>query len=224
VRRKAKTIRRIGSALAALAVAGCVQQPIVHQPMTARPVIPEKAAAVSNGAIYQGRTAGLFEDRRARRVGDTLTVVLEENTRASKESSTTVSKSASVDYGIDSLAKLPQSALSSLGAAASSNNDFDGSGDSSSRNLFTGSVTVTVVEELPNGNLLVSGEKQVAINREVEFVRLSGVVNPVNITAQNTVSSTQIADARMEYRGAGPTNEAQIMGWLGRLFLSVMPF
>jgi flagellar L-ring protein precursor FlgH len=108
--------------------------------------------------------------------------------------------------------------------SASSDNTFEGKGDSASNNAFTGTIAVTVIEVLPNGNLLVSGEKQMNINQGGEFVRFSGVVNPMNVSAANSVSSTQVADARMEYKGTGYIDEAQTMGWLARFFLSVLPF
>ena len=107
--------------------------------------------------------------------------------------------------------------------AASSANTLDGKGESASNNDFTGTITVTVIEVLANGNLLVSGEKQVGINQGSEFIRFSGVVNPTAING-NTVSSVQVADARLEYRATGYIDEAQQMGWLSRFFLSVLPF
>jgi len=119
---------------------------------------------------------------------------------------------------------LPGKSLLGSNVAASSASAFEGKGDSASNNVFTGTVTVTVIEVLPNGNLLVSGEKQLGINQGSEFVRFSGIVNPASVSASNTVSSTQVADARIEYRGNGYIDEAQTMGWLGRFFLSVLPF
>ncbi len=105
-----------------------------------------------------------------------------------------------------------------------SSNTFAGKGDSASNNVFTGTITVTVIEVLNNGNLLVSGEKQIGINQGSEIVSFSGVVNPTMISAGNTVSSTQVADARVEYRGNGYMDEAQKMGWLHRIFMSINPF
>ena len=90
--------------------------------------------------------------------------------------------------------------------------------------MFTGSITVTVIEVLPNGNLLVSGEKQVSIAQGTEYIRLSGIVNPIFITPANSIASSQVADARIEYKESGSISEAQVMGWLARFFLSVLPF
>ena len=105
-----------------------------------------------------------------------------------------------------------------------SNNEFEGKGASGSDNTFTGTITLTVIEVLPNGNLFVSGEKQIGINQGSEFVRVSGIVNPINILPGNVVASTLLADARLEYRGTGYVDEAQNMGWLQRLYQVINPF
>ena len=110
----------------------------------------------------------------------------------------------------------------SLGAKGA--NNFSSKGDAANNNTFTGSMTATVIEVFPNGNLLVSGEKQVAIGHEQEYVRVSGVVNPSFIDTANTISSSKIADARIEYKSAGQISDSMVMGWLARFFLSVLPF
>lgn len=197
----------------------------VHQPMSVRPT-PAPAVSQDNGAIFQPGTARLvlFEDRRARFAGDTLMVILEERTNASKASSSQASRSGSTAIGVPSITRVPGANLEGLAVGATSDSTFDGSGNSAANNVFTGNVAVTVIEVYPNGNLLVSGEKQVSINSGTEYIRFSGVVNPVNVSAANTVSSTRVADARIEYKGRGYISEAQTMGFLQRLFLSVSPF
>ena len=119
---------------------------------------------------------------------------------------------------------MPLKSLQGLSLNGSSSSSFDGKGQSSSNNSFVGIITVTVIEVLPNGNLLVSGEKQIGINRSNEFIRFSGVVNPATIVSGNTVSSTQVADARIETRANGPLDEVQVVGWLQRFFHSYSPF
>jgi flagellar L-ring protein FlgH len=119
---------------------------------------------------------------------------------------------------------VPFRTLQGLSIVGNSSNKFAGQGASSSSNNFTGTITVTVIQVLGNGNMIVSGERQIGINQGSEFVRFSGVVNPTNIINGNTVSSTQVADARIEYRGNGYIDEAQTMGWLSRFFLTVAPF
>ncbi len=213
--------------LMAVVLAGCTTVPpvAVHQPMTARPV-PAAEAPGGNGSIYQAGYANrsLFEDRRARNVGDTLIIAINEKISASKKSSSTASRAGSSSMEVPLLGGLSAANILRTPLSSSSDNTFEGKGDSSANNAFTGTIAVTVIEVLPNGNLLVSGEKQMNINQGGEFVRFSGVVNPMNVSAANSVSSTQVADARMEYKGTGYIDEAQTMGWLARFFLSVLPF
>lgn len=197
----------------------------VHQPMTVRPPAVVQAT-VANGSIYQAAPSyrPLFEDRRARGVGDILTVNIVENTNADKKASSTANRSSENNFSVSSLAGLPGKSLLGANLGASSGFEFSGDGQSSSNNVFTGTITVTVTEVLPNGNLVVSGEKQVGIGQGSEFIRFSGVVNPVTISGANSVNSVQVADARVEYRGNGQIDSAQVMGWLTRFFLTVLPF
>ncbi|MEI7969950.1 MAG: flagellar basal body L-ring protein FlgH [Betaproteobacteria bacterium] len=215
-------------ALATVITAGCgmtTPSTSVHQPMSVRPP-PAATASQDNGSIYQAGTArlALFEDRRARFVGDTLMVIVEERTNASKKSSSAANRTGEVSVAIPTLTRAPGANLVGMDVAASSDSTFEGGGNSAANNVFTGNVAVTVIEVYPNGNLLVSGEKQITLNNGTEYIRFSGVVNPVNLSAANTVSSTRVADARLEYKGKGYITEAQNMGFLQRLFLSISPF
>jgi len=210
----------------ASALAGCASVPPtnVHQPMSVRPQ-PRPDLAFNNGGIFQqSASRPLFEDRRARFVGDTLVVNIVENTQATIKGNTSAEKTGAINSSVTALAGVPGKTFQGLNAQASSSNTFDGKGESGGSNVFTGTMTATVIEVLPNGNLLVSGEKQVAIGQGQEFIRVSGVVNPYQITASNTVNSSQMADARIEYKSSGIINEAQVMGWLARFFLTFLPF
>jgi len=226
-----QTLAAAGMALALLAACATTPPASVHQPMSARPA-PHPQPAQANGAIYQAQHAGqsgysyrpLFEDRRARAVGDILTININETTAASKKSGSTAARTGSSSMSVTGLAGLPGKGLLGSNLGANSASTFEGKGDSASNNAFTGIITVTVIEVLPNGNLLVSGEKQIGINQGSEFVRFSGVVNPATVSPANAVSSTQVADARLEYRGNGYIDEAQTMGWLARFFLSFLAF
>jgi flagellar L-ring protein precursor FlgH len=213
--------------LVAALLAGCSTVPpvVIHQPMTARPV-PSAEAPGGNGSIYQAgyTNRSLFEDRRARNVGDTLIITINEKMSASKKSSSSADRKGSSSMDVPLLGALSGANILRTPISGSSDSTFEGKGDSSANNAFTGTIAVTVIEVLPNGNLLVSGEKQMNINQGGEFVRFSGVVNPTTVSAANSVSSTQVADARMEYKGTGYIDEAQTMGWLARFFLSVLPF
>ncbi|MBV2234791.1 MAG: flagellar basal body L-ring protein FlgH [Sterolibacterium sp.] len=202
---------------------GTVPPTNVHQPMTARPE-PRSQAPAANGAIYSVASARpLFEDRRARFIGDTLVINITEKTAASKNSENKTTRTSSMSADVPMVAGLPIKTLQDMELRASSNSGFNGKGQNVSSNNFTSSLTVTVVEVLSNGNLLVSGEKQIGLKEGEEFIRFSGVVNPATITATNSVQSTQVADARIEYKANGFIDSAQVMGWLSRFFLSFMP-
>ena len=195
----------------------------VHQPMTARP--QAVASNNSNGSIFSAaQSRPLFEDRHARMVGDVLTINIVENTAASKKSGTTAERSQTVAAAVPTVNNLPFKGLTNLDLAASDSNKFSGKGENSSTNVFTSTLTVTVIEVLPNGNMLVSGEKQIGLKEGEEFIRFSGIVNPNTITTANTVQSSQVADARIEYKANGFLDDAQVMGWLGKFFLTFLPF
>ncbi|MEQ1662703.1 MAG: flagellar basal body L-ring protein FlgH [Thiobacillus sp.] len=211
--------------IGALVLGGCGTAPstIVQQPTSARPVMTAYPVT-THGAIYHvANHRPLFEDRRARRIGDMLTITINENTKAAKQASSNGAKSGSSDSSISGITKLPLKALQGLGITASSENEYDDKSAINSSNTFNGQVTVTVVEVLPNGNLVVAGEKQVALDKGTEYIRLSGVVQPDTILAGNTVSSDKVADARIEYRTSANFDKAELMNWLGRFFLSVIP-
>ncbi|PIJ51925.1 flagellar basal body L-ring protein [Erwinia sp. OLTSP20] len=215
-----------------LTLNGCAlvpRTPLVKGPTTAQPVPAQPP--VTNGSIFQGVMPmnygyqPLFEDRRPRNVGDTLTIVLQENVSASKNSSANATRNGSTSFGMSVVPRYLSGPLGNNRAdiAGEGKNDFAGKGGATANNTFTGTITVTVNQVLPNGNLNVVGEKQIEINQGTEFIRFSGVVNPRTISGSNTVISTQVADARIEYVGNGYINEAQTMGWLQRFFLNLSP-
>ena len=196
----------------------------VHQPMSVRPEAMATALP-ANGAIYQTVQARpLFEDRRARRIGDTITINLVERNTAQKSANANATRNGNMTAGIGPINRLPLTGLNGLELEAEAESDFNGKGAAAANNVFNGTITVTVIDVYPNGNLLVSGEKMVAINQGNEFIRFSGVINPNNVTTANTVQSTQVADARIEYRGSGFIDESNTMGWLQRFFVAIMPF
>ncbi|WP_234472966.1 MULTISPECIES: flagellar basal body L-ring protein FlgH [Erwiniaceae] len=217
-----------------LTLNGCAlvpRTPLVQGATTAEPT--PSAPPVVNGSIFQGVAPlnygyqPLFEDRRPRNIGDTLTITLQENVSASKSSSANASRDGSNSFGVSTvptgLSGLVGAAGEKAGLDANGKNDFAGKGGATANNTFTGTITVTVNQVLSNGNLRVVGEKQIEINQGTEFIRFSGVVNPRTISASNAVLSTQVADARIEYVGNGYINEAQTMGWFQRFFLNVSP-
>ena len=185
--------------------------------VAAAPAVPLATGSIFNAATYRP----LFEDHRARLVGDTLTVQIVEKVNASAKSTSSVDKSGSVDAGISAMPYVKS--LSRASASATGANTFGGKGTTESSSDFTGTITVVVREVLPNGHLLVAGEKQIGVNNNVDSLRFSGQLDPRTIQAGNTVPSTQIANVRLEQRGRGAQADAQVMGWLGRVFLSVLP-
>jgi flagellar L-ring protein precursor FlgH len=210
------------SLAALVALAGCSTVPtsIVQRPTSARPLMVESAPAL-DGAIYQASNyRPLFEDRRARHIGDMLTINIVEKTAAVKAGASSGSKSGSVSAG------LPGILQGKFGASlsATTGNKFADGDNQSASNTFTGVLGVTVTEVLPNGNLIVAGEKQVAMNKGVEFIRFSGMVSPDNIQTGNIVSSTQVADARVEYRTNSQIDKAEMASMASRFFQSLLPF
>ena len=175
------------------------------------------------GTIYNpAGSFDLFMDLRARAVGDILTILLVERTNASKESSTSTARGSSVDTGLPTVAGRPITSGGTpiLNNEFSSDTSFDGQADSSQSNRLDGSITVTVAERLPNGNLLVRGEKLITINQGEEFIRLEGIIRPVDIGPENTVPSTKVADAAISYSGRGTLQATNRPGWLTRFFNS----
>lgn len=194
--------------------------------MRETPAVPETqrhAPVPTAGAIYNGGSGhALFEDPKARTQGDLLTVLLVEKTQAQKSAETSTSKESSAEITNPTLLGRPFS-MKGTGIGAFSlegSRSFDGKGDSSQSNQLSGSVTVTVLERLPNGNLIVSGEKNLELNQGSERVRLSGIVRTVDIRPDNTITSDRIADARIEYVGRGALADSNAQGWLSRFFNS----
>jgi flagellar L-ring protein FlgH len=221
----------VGSMICVLA-AGCSvlhQTPQVDMPATTppQPVARAPLAAprpVTGSLFNQVRYRPLFEDRRARMEGDTVTITIVENVSASQKSTSTIDKKGGIDAGITALPFLSGNSFKRASANAESEHNFAGKGGTESANTFQGSITATVVEVMPNGHLVVTGEKQIGVNQNVDVLRFSGTVDPRSIQAGSVVSSTQVANVRIESRGRGAQQEAQAMPWLGRFFMNVLPF
>lgn len=204
----------------AASLAGCAasaSRPVVE---ASAPTLP--LASAEAGAIYSsGGGLALFEDNKARNVGDVLTVVLVESTQAKKSAATSTSKKQDVSLGdISAFGK-----DLTYGVGFNGDRSFAGKGDTSQSNSLSGSVTVTVVQRYANGNLLVRGEKQLQLNQGSEVVKLEGLVRAADISTANTVSSDRVANARVTYAGRGALADSNAQGWLARFFSSPwMPF
>jgi flagellar L-ring protein precursor FlgH len=189
---------------------------------------PPKAVAparANTGSLFQSASYRPgFEDRRARLVGDTVTIQIVENVTASQTSSSTANRTTSMSGSVSAIPFAPASLLPKLTIGAASANDFSGEGATASANTFSGSITATVIDVLPNGHLVLAGEKQIGVNQNVDVLRFSGTVDPRALQPGSIVSSTQVANARIESRGRGAQAEAQTTGWIARFFMAMLPF
>ncbi len=192
-----------------------------------QPIMPPQAAPTA-GAIYAaGPTLQLYSDRRARDVGDLLTITLLENTTATTSANTATNKESNLSIGTPSIFGAPVTlgGKDVLSATAAGKRDFTGKGNSAQSNRLQGSVTVTVVQRLPNGNLVVQGQKNLRLNQGDELVQVQGIVRPADIAQDNSIPSSRVADARIVYGGRGPVAQSNAMGWLSRFFNSgLTPF
>ncbi|PXX45652.1 flagellar basal body L-ring protein FlgH [Aquitalea magnusonii] len=225
-----KMLKWMMPGMLALLLAACAAQepPLVTLPMTARPQ-PQANTLPANGSIFQaGSYRAMFEDKMPALVGDTLTISIQEKSSTSQSEQTTATRSSALNESLSSGIQLPfvPSSLgkgvgASITGSGSANNT--GKGTNQVATTFVSSITVTVIEVLANGNLVVSGEKVVRINGDTESIRLSGVVNPRDIAADRSVSSLKVADARIEQETKGNNRLYNEPGWLAKFFLSIMP-
>ncbi|MCB1759836.1 MAG: flagellar basal body L-ring protein FlgH [Gammaproteobacteria bacterium] len=224
--------------LASVLLAGCNTAP-KRDPAYApvRPAVPAPVAQPSGAIFRAGYEVAWFENLRARRAGDMLTVKLVEQTKANKQAKTDVTKDnttsisnptllgSTPQFNAPGFLPLASNKDNTLAFGLNSANEFQGDGSSEQSNLLQGDITVTVVEVLANGNLLVRGEKRIGINQGNEYIRLSGIVRPIDIDADNTVASNRLADPTIVYVGDGAVADASTMGWLARFFVSALfPF
>ncbi len=209
---------------ALLLLSGCATS---YQPQPGfEPTYPQASAPApqTNGAIYQhGHARSWFEDRRAHRIGDVITILLNEEISADNETETNTSKTNEIDIDSPKLFgyTLPSgNSKFTLDQELQSDQQFAGKGSSKQSNTVSGTITVTVAGVLANGNLLIRGQKWLSLNQGNEYVQISGIVRPDDVSDDNTVLSTQIADARIVYQGRGPVASAAKLGWLARFFLA----
>ncbi|WP_043991738.1 flagellar basal body L-ring protein FlgH [Vibrio sp. AND4] len=210
-------------AVAVVLLVGCAGRDefIPPEPNTeeyAPPVLDYTLPETRFGSLYRHQyTMTLFQDRRAYRVGDVLTVQLFEETSSSKKAGTQFGKSSTVDFAVPTIGT---KTINELGVSVDGSRSFDGSSSSSQGNKLQGAITVTVHEVLPNGVLRISGEKWLRLNQGDEFIRLTGIVRVDDISRSNQVSSQRIADARITYAGRGALADSNAAGWLTQFFNS----
>lgn len=224
---------RTVSALAALTACAFAAQPVDAQlfgkkkpveDFTVTLPAPTPPPPAANGSIFQVSEgyAALHEGTRARRVGDPVTIVLVERTSASKSASTDLDSSGGFSLTPPTTGAL--SLFSQSDASVSGKRGFKGTGAADQSNALSGEISVTVAAVLPNGTMLVQGQKRVTLNRGDEFVQIKGIIRPTDIDANNRIASTRVADARIAYTGKGDVARAARQGWLSRFFQSISPF
>ncbi len=225
----------------ALGLSGCATAPapLKHSPDFA-PVLPVEIEKprVATGAIYIGRQSDNFFGRsRSYKVGDLITVLLNESTQADRRQSGTISRESSNDVipsGLTSRVQnlsLPTRIMgTTLGGVLndvnlnSANIESTGSGEANQRASLTGALSVTVVEVLSNGNLMVRGEKQLALTEGAEIIQVSGILRPNDVSPNNTVQSRRLANAQISYRGTGDMANASRAGWGTSALMKLWPF
>ena len=231
------------AALVVLALAGCASivgdvrpfDPIDPPPAPAAMMPPPTAAAdpalatAYAGSIYAGSAAtgrargmNLFEDNKARHVGDLLTIALVEATSSRSVAQTSVSKESGIGLGAPTIAGVPvtYNGQSILQAEIEAGRDFAGAGNSTQSNRLEGEITVVVARDLGNGNLLVSGQKRMRLNQGDELVQIQGIVRVADIGPDNRITSDRVGNAQIVYGGRGTLARSNAMGWLGRFFNS----
>jgi flagellar L-ring protein precursor FlgH len=221
-------MRILGLFLLVTILAGCAstnQPPVQANDPSFAPVVPDypREKIVEDGSLFRSYMANsLYSDMTARRVGDIITITLSENTNASKSAGTSTSKDTTVD--LDTITGLGGQALNiggqSVQLGVSSSNDFAGDAATNQSNSLSGNISVTVVEVLPNDNLVIRGEKWLTLNHGDEYIRLTGIIRLSDISPENEVLSTKIANARIQYSGTGSFASAQEKGWLTKFFTS----
>ncbi|UUM32292.1 flagellar basal body L-ring protein FlgH [Vibrio japonicus] len=210
-------------AVAVVLLVGCAgrQEFIPPEPDTekfAPPPLDYALPEARSGSLYRHQyTMTLFQDRRAYRVGDILTVELSEETESSKKAGTKFGKSSSINFAAPSIGN---KTFDDLSAGVDGSRSFDGNASSSQGNKLQGSITVTVHEVMPNGVLRISGEKWLRLNQGDEFIRLTGIIRVDDISRSNRVSSQRIGDARITYAGRGALADSNAAGWLTQFFNS----
>lgn len=217
--------QKLAMAAAVLTLAACASAPqptpMPDDPYYA-PVMPEEQIdpPVPNGSLFRGQSInGLYSDIKARDLGDIITVQLEEQTTASKSANTGTSRNTNIDLPTPTLFGRNVSFRGNpLSAEVNGGTEFNGAASADQSNQLQGEITVAVIRVLPNGNLIVRGEKWLTLNNGEEYVRLTGIVRPQDVSSDNTIQSNRVANARIEYSGTGSLANTQREGWLTRFF------
>ena len=226
-------LRLMGCAALVLAT-GCASinpaPPVDVLPTAPPPVatLPRPAGPATGSLFHAASYRPAFEDQRARLVGDVVTIAIKEEIDAKQNSQSNVNRTSGTSGGITALPLLSSKTAAKLAdrakIGAETENTFEGKGDTLAKNEFKSNITAIVTDVLPNGHLVIAGEKQVGVNRSVDVLRFSGIVDPRRLQPGSVIDSQYVANVRVISRGLGEQAEAQAMGWLARAFNTVTPF
>jgi flagellar L-ring protein precursor FlgH len=216
----------------ALFLSGCASRSAVVKEESG-PAVRQEAPARLPGAIWTGPNGKtmLFSDKKARYVNDIVTIIVEESSKADNSADTNTSRTTSSDAGINALLGLDQSILkrnanmgTSISIGGSSSSSLKGTGKTSRGGAMEATISAKVTEVLDNGNLVIEGRRQLTVNEEDQYIIITGIIRPEDITADNMIESQYIADARIVYTGDGVINDKMRPGWLTRIVDWVWPF
>lgn len=219
-----KIFQMVSLALVALVLTSCASTPEEIQPEFEPTYLTlDTGKGNTNGAIFNaGTERSLFEDMKARRIGDILTIMLVEQTSGQNSSDNSVNKTTNMNVAVPTAGGRT---FPNLAAEMNAANTFSGESGSSQSNKLSGSIAVTVTGVLPNGNLIIEGEKWIRINQGNEYIRLQGVIRQRDIDPYNSLLSTQVADAHISYGGTGTNAQSSDPGWAAKiLFSPLWPF
>jgi flagellar L-ring protein FlgH len=217
-----------------IVAAGCATQKITPvRPETVYTAPQPTAPAAAPGSIWRGENDKnmIFADKKARYLDDIVTIIISETATGGNKASTTTGRDASTSASIDALLGVDNSILANnasmggqLAIGGTHSNSLKGTGDTSRNSNLTAKISARVIRVMDNGNLLIEGRRQVTVNAEDQYLIISGIVRPQDITTDNTVASQYIADARIMYTGDGVINDKMRPGWLTRVVDWVWPF
>lgn len=212
-----------------LALSGCIYPEVQMPKASYDEAPPAPRPSYGKGSIWQASSVGLTDDFKARRRGDIVTVVIVEQASATKQATTGTSRESGISasipnfMGLETAALLNNLDLNSL-VKANASSSFDGSGSTTRKDALNATISARVVDVLPNGDLRIEGSRSVKVNNEDQIILLEGTVRPRDVSPDNMVSSSQIADARITYSGKGIINDRQQPGWMFNLLDKIWPF
>jgi flagellar L-ring protein precursor FlgH len=228
--------RAITALVSLLAMAACVNQTSQAPPPIPEryslPLVEEKSPPPSEGAIYSAKSKSLYQDNRARRIGDIVLVKIVETSSGKKTANTKTSRASSLTGGIASLFGFEKSLLTSGGLNTPSltnlnadlSSGFEGKAETSRDSTVAATLSAKVVDITMDGNLIIQGYREIRVNNETQHIILSGIVRPTDISQDNSILSSNIADARIEYNGTGTLADRQQPGWLSSALDVIWPF